>query len=306
MATHISIIGSGAIGKALAVCLARAGKKVRLLRARPSGQPASPENIELITAAEERMEASIETGDLHEQARLEGVVVLCTKSFGNEALAEALRPRLGNAALVILQNGLGVEDAFIERAFLAVYRCVLFATSQNLGPASVRFKPVTASPIGVVCGPGEDLEEIVGSLHTPAFPFKAEADIQPVIWKKAIINCAFNSICPLLEVDNGIFHRHAGILALAERALAEGRAVAAANGIELTLDDLRTTLLAISRASDGQLISTLQDIRNRRPTEIDTLNFALVERAKRQNKEHLVPEIWLLGELVQLKSILAT
>ena len=64
-------------------------------------------------------------------------------------------------------------------------------------------------------------------------------------------------------------------------------------------------LLQISRSSDGQLISTYQDILAGRPTEIDTLNFAISRQADSLQLSHLVTETKLLGELVQLKSRLS-
>jgi len=61
-------------------------------------------------------------------------------------------------------------------------------------------------------------------------------------------------------------------------------------------------LLLISRASDGQLISTLQDIRNHRPTEIATLNLAIAGMA---STEQAVIQTRLLGQLILLKSQIA-
>jgi 2-dehydropantoate 2-reductase len=65
------------------------------------------------------------------------------------------------------------------------------------------------------------------------------------------------------------------------------------------------TILQISRASDGQLISTLQDIRNGRETEIDTLNLAFARLAQQLQPPAPATETQLLGELVQLKATLS-
>jgi 2-dehydropantoate 2-reductase len=123
-----------------------------------------------------------------------------------------------------------------------------------------------------------------------------------VIWKKAINNSVFNSVCPLLNVDNGIFHRNTQALAIAREVIAECVLIAREASVLLEPDEVIANLLAISRASDGQLISTLQDINRRRPTEIDTLNFAIVSIAEKFGKAHLVERTRLLGELVRLKS----
>lgn len=297
----IYIIGAGTIGKALAVFLHLEGRSVTLLRSSIDQQTSYIEHIRVNMAATS-VEASIPVRTLSSMQELTGIVVLATKAHSNEQLAAALRPRIGSSPIIILQNGLGVEQPFVENDFPAVYRCVLFATSQVVGSHSLQFKPVSASPIGHIHGHELYTDEIVNSLNNPYFPFKGEADIQPIIWKKAIINCAFNSICPLLNVDNGVFHRDEQVLALARRVINECLNIATEYGVLLTSDDVTNNLLRISRSSDGQLISTLQDINNKRPTELKYLNSAIVELASRQNKAHLVEQTKLLGELTLQKS----
>jgi 2-dehydropantoate 2-reductase len=139
-------------------------------------------------------------------------------------------------------------------------------------------------------------------LATPHFRFRAEENIQTIIWKKAINNSVFNSVCSLLNVDNGIFYRNAQALEIARTVIAECIPIAGEAGVLLEPDDVIANLLAISKASDGQLISTLQDINHKRPTEIDTLNFAIVRIAETFGKAHLVERTKLLGEMVRLRS----
>jgi len=81
--------------------------------------------------------------------------------------------------------------------------------------------------------------------------------------------------------------------------------VAREKGIALGKDEVVESLLRISRFSDGQLISTLQDIRLGRRTEIGTLDGAIVGIASSLNRGHLVPETRLLGEMTQLKADLS-
>jgi len=123
-----------------------------------------------------------------------------------------------------------------------------------------------------------------------------------VIWEKAIANSVFNSVCPLLEADNGIFHRNEAALAIARNIIAECVAIAALKGVALQAQNVENTLLRISRLSDGQLISTLQDIRNGRPTEIDTLNGAIAGMADQLGRSDMVSGTRLLGELTKIKA----
>jgi 2-dehydropantoate 2-reductase len=175
-------------------------------------------------------------------------------------------------------------------------------TSQTIDANRLRFKPVAVSPVGIVAGSAATLRTVVAQVNGPIFPFRAEPDIGPVIWKKAIINSVFNSVCPLLETDNGVFHREPAALAIARSVITECVAVARASGISLRPEEVVESLLLISTASDGQLISTLQDIRNGRRTEIETLNFELVRIAETLGRGELVQQTRLLGELTKLKA----
>lgn len=302
MKNKIFVVGFGAIGKALAVSLRLEGRIVAVLRGSVDDEPSRIEQIEVALNDGTTLAAEIEVSTLSRFERLDGIVVLTSKSYGNESLSRALKDKTSDSPIVILQNGLGVERAFIEKYFPEIYRCVLFATSQSVSENKVSFKPVAVSPIGAIKGGDANLNMVVERLNTRNFQFRAEADIQPVIWQKAIINSVFNSVCPLLEVDNGVFHREEKALAIARRVIEECVTVAQAAGIFLETETVIEKLLIISKASDGQLISTLQDIRNKRKTEIETLNFEIVSLAKDLNHEDAVRETKLLGELTLLKS----
>jgi 2-dehydropantoate 2-reductase len=301
----IFIIGAGAIGKTLAVALKLNGKDVVLVRGSVDDGSRSVEKIEVVRNDGGKLEAEIEVGTLSRFSALDGIIVLTNKSFGNDHLARTLEAKATTSPLVILQNGLGVERPFTDRDFPEVYRCVLFVTSQTISANRIAFKPVTISPIGIIKGSKANLQLVVGELNSPVFQFKAETDIQTAIWTKAIINSVFNSICPLLEIDNGVFQREAQALDIAKRVIAECAAIAKENGIDLEANEIVERLLLISKSADGQLISTLQDINNHRPTEIETLNFEIVNIARVLNKENEVADTRLLGELTRLKSELS-
>jgi 2-dehydropantoate 2-reductase len=300
----IYIIGAGAIGKVLATFLTLKHKKVKLIRGSVDHQISSVEKIRVELIDNMIREASIEVITLSNVDALDGIVVLANKSFGNENLARLLKPKIGISPIVILQNGLGVEQPFVENEFPEIYRCVLFATSQPLSHNTIRFKPVSDSLIGTIKGDTSNLTKIVSELDSADFRFKAETDIEAVIWKKAIINSVFNSICPLLDIDNGIFYRNETAQAMAKRVVKECVTIANESGIAINEDEVLERLLLVSKTSDGQLISTLQDIKNKRETEIDTLNFSIVKIARKLNKESIVAETKLLGELTKLKSVL--
>lgn len=295
---HTYIIGNGVISKALAVILRLNNKQVTILRGSVDQQPASTEVIKM-EAGGEVLQAEVNISTISNYDKLDGLILISTKTFGNKILADKLRGKVGNSPVVLLQNGLHIENSFID--FPALYRCALFTTSQMGDEGQVIFKLVSPSPIGAVNGTPETLQAIVEEITSDIFPFRVEADIQTIVWKKAICNCVFNSVCPLLEIDNGVFHRNAVALELAKQVITECLTVAHQHNINLQFDDVLNNLLSLSKLSDGQKISTYQDILNKRETEIDTLNFAIAAAAG----DLPVPATALLGKLAKLKSDLS-
>ena len=69
-----------------------------------------------------------------------------------------------------------------------------------------------------------------------------------------------------------MFSREQAVAELAKDIVRECLDLTDRLGLGLTHDELMEQILQISKSSDGQLISTLQDIRNGRETEIEFLN----------------------------------
>ncbi len=296
----IYILGAGAVGFPLAVHLARDGRRIVAVRTRASDAAAGAVEV-TVDDGQRQFGATIETVALAGLGAVEGLLVVTAKAHANEAIARALQEQGARGDVVVLQNGVGVEQPFLDAGFTRLYRSVLYLTGQAMAERGFLFRPVTTSVIGVIQGDQAGLEQCVAALNTAAFPFRTEANIQREIWKKAIINSVFNSVCPLLDVDNGIFVRQEDAAQLAQDVIRECVALTDRLGLELSEEELMEQLLLISRRSDGQLISTLQDMRAGRPTEIPFLNVAIARVAASMQPPLELPRTALLGEMVLLK-----
>jgi 2-dehydropantoate 2-reductase len=297
----IYILGSGAVGFPLAAYLAAAGRAVVAVRTSRSDIPKGTITVAVQNDAS-RISAPVETVSLSKLVDIRGTIVVAAKSHANTAIAQALSAKAAAGPIVILQNGLGVEKPFLDAGFSSVYRCVLYVTAQPVAENGFTFRPVTASPIGIITGDEAGLQKCVADLTTAGFPFRPEANIQRETWKKAIINSVFNSICPLLDIDNGIFVRDAAAAKLAREVIRECVVLTDRLNLGLTEDELMEQLLLISKRSDGQLISTLQDIRTGRQTEIEFLNLEIARVAATMHPRIALPRVELLGNLILAKS----
>jgi len=298
----IYILGSGAVGFPLAAYLANAGRTVVAVRTSRNDVPKSTINV-TVQDATNRIVAPIETISLSNLTNLDGTLVITTKSYTNPAIALLLKERKATGPLVIMQNGVGVERPFLDAGFGAVCRCVLYVTSQPTSKFQFSFRPITASPIGIIAGQEAELSKWVDQLNTPGFPFRAETNIQKEIWKKAIINSVFNSICPLLDVDNNVFARDEATANLARQLVTECIALTDRLNIGLSESEVMQQIIRISTGSK-QLISTLQDIRNGRQTEIESLNLEIARQAASLQPPLYLPQTELLGKIILAKSAL--
>ena len=298
----IYIIGAGAVGKTLAVFLTLAGRQVYLLRGSVFNAPVTYEEMTILAADNNKYVAKLEIGCLADFTRLGGLVVLANKAFGNQALSVSLRGKLNGNPLLVLQNGLNIEQAFLKQNFEHIYRCVLMLTCQFEDPHTIRYKPVRECPVGIIRGDEETLTRLLHTIQTLQFRFSKCDEIQSLIWKKVIANCVFNSICPLLHIDNGIFYRNEVARDMAKELIISCMPLAHAKGIAINPEDVFNNVMQISQMSDGQYISTLQDILHHRPTEMDALNIELARLADEIGIGATMKEIALLGRLTKLKA----
>jgi 2-dehydropantoate 2-reductase len=302
-AQTIYILGAGAIGYPLAAYLAHAGRAVVAVRTSRGDVPKRMVTVTVQNGAQE-LEVPLETVSLSQLGQIEGTIVVAAKAYANATIAAELASKRAAGPIVIMQNGVGVEQPFLDAHFPAIYRCVLYITSQMVAERRFSVRPVTASPIGVVAGAEAGLAECVELLSTEGFPFRAEPHIQREVWKKAIANVAFNSICPLLDVDNGVFARDAAAADLARQLVRECVALTERLNLGLTERELLEQIMLISRRSDGQLISTLQDIRAGRETEIEALNLEIARIAASLEPGLHLPRVELLGQMIAAKAAL--
>lgn len=296
----VYIIGCGAIGFPLAAFLTNMGRNVVAVRSSLSLQSG---HTSLITTHQQDdiAQTLVPVISLDKLTDTAGVYVITSKSTANHDIAERLKTIGVKGPIIIMQNGLDVEDAFIERGFEDIYRTVLYFTSETKENYNYSIIPVKASPIGIVKGSPGQFNDTVSLLQNPTLTLDPTDNIAAHAWQKTIANVVYNSLCPLLNQDNGIFHRESKAMVLADELIRECLIVAHAIGVNLEYELIRNQVLSISKASDGLLISTLQDLNAGRRTEMDYINLAIARKANSYGLSSSVPRINLLGQLVLLK-----
>ena len=113
-------------------------------------------------------------------------------------------------------------------------------------------------------------------------PTDAVADARGPQWRKVIFNAATNPLGALTGLTHGRVCEQPPLRALASQLVDEGKAVAAAQGIELDSDpEELIDYAARPEVAYGHKASMLQDVEARRQTEVDYLNGGIVEFGRR-------------------------
>jgi 2-dehydropantoate 2-reductase len=224
--------------------------------------------------------------------------IVATKAMHTSAAIAATAPAFSEGCVATVQNGLGNEEAIAEHAE-RVIRGTTFPAGTIIAPGHVQWDvkgDTTFGPFEPKSAPEGAIERLADACTRAGMPARAVADARGPQWRKVIFNASTNPIGALTGLTHGRVCEDPALRALVSTLVDEGKAVAAAQGIELDADP--EELIDHAARPDvayGHKASMLQDVEARRATEIDYLNGGIV----RFGDEHGVPTpqnraIWAL------------
>src|SRR5262245_7944971 len=187
-----------------------------------------------------------------------------------------------------VQNGVGNEEAIAEHV-PRVIRGTTFPAGKILEPGVVQWDvkgDTTLGPFEARPAPMDEVERLADACTRAGMPATAVEDARGPQWRKLIFNAATNPVGALTGLTHGRVCENPELRAFVSGLVDEGKAVAAAQGIEL--DEDPETLIdyaARPEVAYDHKASMLQDVEARRQTEVDFLNGGIV----RFGREHGVP-----------------
>ena len=282
---RVCVVGCGAVGSLFAASLAQledvevwaydlAEDHVRAMR----------EHGLRISGAGElvgRVSATTDAADL--SACEFGIVA--TKSMHTDAALAAAAQALAEGAVCSVQNGLGNEEA-IAGHVPRVIRGTTFPAGRIVEPGHVHWDvkgDTTIGPFEPSPASLEEVERLAEACTRAGLPTAAVADARGPQWRKVIFNAATNPIGALTGLTHGRVCEDEELRRLVSGLVDEGKAVAAAQGIELDADpEELIDYAARPEVAYDHKASMLQDVEARRETEIDYLNGGIA----RFGREH--------------------
>jgi 2-dehydropantoate 2-reductase len=209
--------------------------------------------------------------------------IVATKSMHTEAAIAATAGAFADGAVCSVQNGVGNEE-LLARHVPRVIRGTTFPAGHLVEPGHVEqdtggktwIGPFEPKPAAM-----NEVDRLAGALSEGGMETVAMPDARGAQWTKLIFNAATNPVGALTRLPHGWACEREDIRQLVRGLVAEGRAVAAALGVELDSDPDELVDHATRVAHDHKA-SMLQDVEARRPTEVDFLNGGISRFGREQ------------------------
>jgi 2-dehydropantoate 2-reductase len=210
--------------------------------------------------------------------------IVATKAMHTEGAIAATAHAFTDGCVATVQNGIGNEEVLaghVER----VIRGTTFPAGKITEPGVVQWDvkgDTTLGPFEPKPAPAAEIARLAEACTRAGMPTTAVDDARGPQWRKVIFNAATNPLGALTGLTHGRVCERPDLRALVTRLVDEGKAVAAAQGIELDSDP--EELIDYAARPDvayGHKASMLQDMEARRQTEVDFLNGGIAGFGRR-------------------------
>jgi 2-dehydropantoate 2-reductase len=278
----VAVVGAGAVGCYFGGMLARAGAPVTLIGRAPRVEAIKRDGLFIDSIHfQERipMPASTDLGAV----RGAQLVLFSVKTVDTEGTAKLLAPYLAPDTIVVsLQNGIDNAERIDFAAGIQVIPAVVYIAAAMIELGRVKHAGrgdlIIGSFLPHLDRCQSDLERVAATFTRASVPCSIAENITLELWKKLIMNCAYNAVSALSHMKYGRIAQDAGTIEVMKRVVVEAVAVAGAAGVKLSESSMTDAVLKLGQAMPEALSSTAQDMARGKPTEIDSLNGFLVHR----------------------------
>jgi len=282
----IAVLGAGAMGSLFGGLLAEGGLEVALIDLWQDHIDAiKDKGLKITGEGGDRYVKLGATTDPAEIGEVDVVLVQTKARSTEEAVRGACSLFAPHTVAISFQNGLGNEDVIARIVGRdKVLGGVTAQGSALLGPGIIRNAGNLPSHIGELGGGISDRVKRIAEVFTAAgLETVASEDIMKDIWKKLMANIGINAMSALCNFRVGeIFDVRETKETILE-ALEEAALVARAAGVDIDAEETKQLLFKITgKGGTGSNRSgMLVDVMNKKRTEIDFINGAVVALGKK-------------------------
>ena len=281
----IAVMGAGAVGCFFGGRLARAGRTVTLIARPEHVQAINDHGLQMDCLDFQEAVAVNATEDVSALADAD-LVLVSVKSPDTGPTMEVIKRFLKpDARILSLQNGVDNCDRIRQGVPQPAYAAVVYVAAAMTGPGRLkhfgRGELLIGDPGGQISESAQrDLDGIAEIFASADIPCTISPDIKRDLWSKFLVNCIYNGISAIGQIQYGELVKVAQIQELIEALTREFLQVAQAEGVAISWEEAMAANQAIATTMAGQRSSTAQDLARGRPTEIDFLNGLIVRQGR--------------------------
>jgi len=286
----VAIIGPGALGCLLAASLStkldQTNKKTPsldlwLLDYKPERAQYFNEHGLILEEGNRKKHCKIKATADPKEIGPADIIILCVKSPQVAAgLEQATKLVKTDTLLIPLQNGIGHLELLKDKQKLPSIALGVTAQGANMvTPGHVRHAGDGLTRIGFIKSASFTksllLAQVCNLLNYGGIETVIVDNILDYVWSKLLINVGINALTAIHRCPNGKLLESIATQEKLAAAVKEGEVVARTLGIQLTGEPLAMAL-EVCRKTAQNLSSMLQDVNNKRPTEIYSINGEIV------------------------------
>lgn len=211
------------------------------------------------------------------------IVIICVKSYSTEDACKDIKEMVTDKTHVLsLQNGIGniqiLNDHFgPERVIAGITNHGSTLLDVGRVRHAGRGDTIIGTSGGRVMG---EIRTVAAILSKAGFETKISKDIDSVIWSKLIVNVGINALTAITRLANGRLVEFEETRSVMRTAVQEAVRVVKRKRIKLAYDDAIQKVETVCKATSENVSSMLQDVLNKKRTEIDFINGAIARQGK--------------------------
>lgn len=299
----IGIIGAGAMGCIYGTYLSKHNEVLLVDVVKAHVDAINEKGLEFVhldgtTEVYKNMKAATDTAGYPVQ----DLVILLTKGYQSAAALEANKSLIGPDTIVLsLQNGYGNSDEIVK--FVPEAQIVLGTSGGGAivaGPGHVLHKGQGPTHLGCMTKDQRKAEVVAKVMREGGVPnVELTADVKELVWSKVFVNVGINAICALMNDTNQCIANNEFARKASHALVKEAVEIVNAAGMHFDFEAVFQNVIDIALETGGNRASMLADVTNKRLTEVDRINGAIVSEAAKMGRE--APLNALMTNLIHAK-----
>lgn len=287
-----AIIGVGGVGGYIAAHLAKKYDDVTVSARGGRAESIKTDGLRFSSRVEEDFVSYPKVVSNNSELEVQDLIFVCVKNFSLENALGEIKSAVGQDTVIVpVMNGVDAGER-VRKIFpqAKVIESVIYIVSYAMPDYSIRHDNAYATMKIGSDEYGQEAQAVTKILQDADIDARFSDDIRLDIWRKYILNCAYNVSTARYKAPIGFIKKDAGRVSDYYALVKEAANVGRAMGVPLTEEHEKFVTDMFDNYADHVTSSLQRDVEKGVPTEIETFSGYLVKTAHKLGIEVPVSE----------------